>query len=241
MSLFARINWRHHVLLVIAGTFGSVAVIPYALELQADVIGELPLSLPQIIALSAVQALVLNTLLVTGGLLAAGVVKLSIPSAWARLPLAIGAGVVATLLIVLLEFGVFLPYLPDLDQAVSEVALWKRLLGSFYGGITEEILLRLFLMSLLALLLSRFWKRPTAVLWTANVVAALVFGLLHLPAVAALTPLTAIVVVRTVSLNMIGGVIFGGLFIQTGLVSSMVAHFVADIGLLVVTPLLLDR
>ncbi len=71
---------------------------------------------------------------------------------------------------------------------------------------------------------------PTlAVLWIANVLAAVLFGLGHLPATAALVPLTPLVVVRAVVLNGIVGIGFGYLYFKRGLESAMISHFSADL------------
>lgn len=236
MTLLTDLDWRMMALWIIAGALGGVAIIPYALELQADRIGELPMSIPRMALLALVQGLVLMTVLVTLGTLAARTQGLTLAAPVGRLPLAVVAGIVAALLIVGLERGVFLPLLPDAfrEAGAGHTALWKRFIASFYGGFTEEILMRLFLMSAIAFVLSRFWHQPLAVLWTANLVAALVFGVLHLPAVTAIAPLSAIVVVRTVTLNMVGGVIFGALFLSYGFTAAVVAHFTADIMLHVV-------
>jgi hypothetical protein len=65
-------------------------------------------------------------------------------------------------------------------------AAWKGLLASFYGGINEEILLRLCVMSFLVWL-GRFVSktpdgRPTVgVLWIANILAALLLVLRTFP------------------------------------------------------------
>ncbi|MCV4861147.1 hypothetical protein OFB63_34375, partial [Escherichia coli] len=54
----------------------------------------------------------------------------------------------------------FAPLLPPTAQGtLPAVARWKRLLASFYGGINEELLLRLFLMTLVAWLLGRIFSR----------------------------------------------------------------------------------
>jgi hypothetical protein len=113
-------------------------------------------------------------------------------------------------------------------------ALWKRFLASFYGGIDEELLLRLFLLSLLAWLISFVWHTseglPTlGALWLANVIAAVVFGLGHLPATAAIVKLTPLLVVRAIVLNGIVGVAAGYLYWRYGLEAAMLAHFSADI------------
>jgi membrane protease YdiL (CAAX protease family) len=155
------------------------------------------------------------------------------------LPISIVLGVVAALVIIGLDL-VFQPLLlwelgdkADLLKPTAQPAVWKGLLASFYGGITEEILLRLFVMSLLAWLGSFISRtpegRPTrAVFWIANILAAILFGLGHLPAMSLLLPLTTLVVIRTTLLNAIGGIVFGWLYQTRGLESAMIAHFSAD-------------
>ena len=72
--------------------------------------------------------------------------------------------------------------------------------------------------------------KPTGVIfWIANILAAVVFGIAHLPAMALIIPLTPLVITRTILLNGVGGVIFGWLYWKRGLESAMVAHFSADI------------
>jgi membrane protease YdiL (CAAX protease family) len=140
-----------------------------------------------------------------------------------------------------MEFFVFQPaLLKDLGGAGaalslrSQPAAWKGLLASFYGGIAEEILLRLFLMSLLVWL-GRFFSRtaegkPTSVVfWIANILAAVLFGLGHLPATSLLVPLTPLVITRAIVLNGLLGIIFGWLYWKQGLESAMLSHFSADI------------
>lgn len=111
----------------------------------------------------------------------------------------IGAGLVA------MDAVVFLRHLPSAMRPLFEIPLAKRLLGALlYGGITEELLMRLFLLSLVAWLFGKWWKTtdgvPTAgAFWAAIVVVAILFGVGHLPATAAVTPLTHMLVVRALS------------------------------------------
>src|SRR5262249_15142134 len=72
--------------------------------------------------------------------------------------------------------------------------------------------------------------------WTANLLAALLFGLGHLPATASLLPLTPLVVTRALILNGLIGLPLGWLFWKRGLESAMLAHGAADIALNVVRP-----
>ncbi|HVL75952.1 MAG TPA: CPBP family intramembrane glutamic endopeptidase [Noviherbaspirillum sp.] len=107
--------------------------------------------------------------------------------------------------------------------------------GMLYGGITEEILLRWGLMSLLMWAGWRLFAGgaaapPPALAWGAILLAALAFGAGHLPAAAALAPLDAPLVLRTVLLNAIAGVVYGWLFWRRHLEAAMVAHASTHVG-----------
>ncbi len=124
--------------------------------------------------------------------------------------------------------------------------LQQLVLGVLYGGITEELLLRWGVMTLLAWLGWRLLQRGPgaphpALIWTAIVLAALLFGLGHLPAMASLVALTPLIIFRTVLLNALGGLIFGWLYWRRSLEVAMVAHaaghvgfFLVNLGLLIV-------
>jgi len=107
---------------------------------------------------------------------------------------------------------------------------WRGALAMFQGGITEEIMCRLFTMSLLVWLMARLGGgvRPWMFI-VAIVVAALLFGALHLPAAVSLgmadSPLA---IVRIVLPNLIVGLPCGWLFWKYGLEHAMVAHFAGD-------------
>jgi len=111
---------------------------------------------------------------------------------------------------------------------------WKGLLAAFYGGIGEELQMRLFTMTLLAwvawkLLARKLPSIPPFAAWIAIALAALALGAGHLPVVAKVFPLDAVVVLRTLLLNGLGGLAFGWLFYRHGLEHAMAAHFSADI------------
>ena len=103
-----------------------------------------------------------------------------------------------------------------------------------YGGVTEELLLRWGVMSLVALALARTVGRgrdarteglSPAVAWTAIVVSSVLFGVGHLPAATAVYgPLTPEVLAFVVGGNTLAGLVFGWLFWRHGLEAGMVAH-----------------
>jgi hypothetical protein len=155
----------------------------------------------------------------------------------AVLPLAVSAGALAGALIWLLEKFVFAPYLPQALRMGAQPPPWQGFLASFYGGINEELLLRFGFMTLLVWLgtkLARQSSPSSAVMWAGIVLAALLLGAAHLPMAVALAPLTTVVIVRTMLLNSIGGLVFGWLYWQQGLLAAVVAHFSADVVLHVI-------
>lgn len=249
-------NWKTFFILWIAAIFGVIAIIPYSLELQSGILQNLasPLPLPALIAIQIAQNALIFGVLTAAGLFFASRIGLGTPIIEAKLqgepiankvrtilPISVGFGVLASLLIIGLDVFVFqAAMLRELGDRINDIAqtahpaAWKGFLASFYGGIVEEILLRLFLMSLLAWLGSFISKtaegRPTgAIFWMANILAAVFFGLGHLPATAIVMPLTPLIVMRAIVLNGVAGILFGYLYWKRGLESAMISHFSADI------------
>ena len=98
-----------------------------------------------------------------------------------------------------------------------------------YGGVIEEVMLRLFLMSLVAFLLHKLFgkkteKPSTGILVAANIVAALLFAAGHLPATAVLMGITPMILFRCFLLNGGFGLLFGWLYRKYGLRYAMIAH-----------------
>jgi membrane protease YdiL (CAAX protease family) len=158
------------------------------------------------------------------------------------LSLLAGAGL-GTVILLSLRL-LFLPILPQLQSrfvAEAEMAVWKRIVIAFDSAILEEFIFRLFLFSLLAWLLGRIWHTPEGLptpgaLWAVNVLAAIAFGLAHLPRWTSVTPLTPAFVAAILLLNGVGGVTFGYLYFTHGLEAAILAHFAGDFVLHVVGP-----
>jgi membrane protease YdiL (CAAX protease family) len=158
-----------------------------------------------------------------------------------HLPLAVAVGLILSGVILGLD-ALINPF-AGADLAV-EAAGWTNLstqllAGLFYGGIVEELLLRWGLMSLLVWIGWRVAQRGQglpgpALVWTAIVLAALLFGIAHLPALAGMVALTPLIVVRTVLLNALGGVLFGWLFWRRSLEAAMVAHATTHVGFFII-------
>lgn len=244
--------WPEFIILFAAAVVGIACVTPYTLELTHDALAKAQARMRQprwvLVLLQSVQSVVLLGLATGLGLLLAHQIGLGAPvlagllagtdvtaRAQAIVAPALVLGVASSVLMLLLEITFFWPRLPQVMRESFPIPpLWKRLLASIYGGIDEEILLRLFLLSLLAWLLGFVWHLPTGMptrgaLWVATVLAALIFGLGHLPATAAIVKITPLLIVRALVLNGVVGVATGYLFWRYGLEAAMLAHFVADL------------
>ena len=125
----------------------------------------------------------------------------------------------------LLIFGNYSEVVRD-SYAVKPTASYM-LAAVIYGGVIEEVMLRLFFMSLLAFLLQKLFRREsgtTGVLIAANVITAMLFAAAHLPATAMLMELTPVILFRCFLLNGGFGLVFGWLYRKYGLRYAMLAH-----------------
>lgn len=246
---------RRFAVLCAAGFLGLLALAPTlpetlrALPIPAEAKAALP-PMPLLVALSLVQPALLVAAGVALGLALAP--RLGLRShlsesaagerpglrALAReAPLAVTLGAAASVAVLALDRLVFQPWMGPAGAALAakgERTLAVTLAGLFYGGITEELMIRWGLMSLLAWAGWKLFRRgrgePGAGgLWMALLLAAVLFGVGHLGVVSAVAPLTAAVVTRTVALNALAGIAFGWLFWRRSLEAAMLAHMAAHV------------
>jgi hypothetical protein len=138
---------------------------------------------------------------------------------------------IATGAVLLVADIFFLPYWPEAILDTSrKTTLWENFFASLYGGVNEELLMRLFGFSVLVWLLSFVWHSNIAIFWIVNVVMAVVFGIGHLPALKGLVgKISPVMLTRTLLLNAPVGLLCGWLFWTYGIEAAIVAHFSADI------------
>ena len=107
--------------------------------------------------------------------------------------------------------------------------------GISYGGITEEIFMRWGLMTFLVWLGWRILQRshgvPSfAIVWTAIIASAVIFGAGHLPATYQLQGhLTGVAIFSVIGGGAVFGVVTGYLYWRYGLESAMICHATAHI------------
>jgi hypothetical protein len=250
-----RFPWRVLWFLLFASLAGAAAGIPLVLEIFRPLIQGAPLPpvpFPLLVAVGVLQNLILFAVVIGIGLSLARRIGLGAPliESWlyhekspvrARDSLMygslVGIAVGFVLVIIIVPAAPHLPGLPFVSA--SRAAIWKRVLVCFYGGIDEEVLSRLFLLTLIAWLGARVFQkqkaRITAVtFWSANIIVAILFGLGHLPNAAMVMRITPTVVALALILNGIAALSFGYLYWKRGLEAAMIAHFCADFVLYVV-------
>jgi membrane protease YdiL (CAAX protease family) len=251
-------KWKLFIILLIASIFGVIAILPYSLTIQGGLPQNLPLPLPVLLTMTLIQNAAMFAVAIFIGLILAKKVGLGLPilEGWVEgkevksylksiLGISIGLGLLAGVLIVGLDYLFTLAGVTiSLTQASSiNPPAWQGFLASFYGGINEEILLRLFLMTLIVWIIFKIKKteegKPTkAGMWLAILLSAVIFGIGHLPALIGVVSLTPLLITRVIILNAVGGIIFGWLYWKKGLESAMISHFSADMVLHVIVPLI---
>lgn len=116
-----------------------------------------------------------------------------------------------------------------MDSYAAKPTIPYMLAAVLYGGVIEEVMLRLFMMSLIAFLLHMILERKretasVAVLISANVIAAVLFAAGHLPATFLMIGSSPLIIFRCFLLNGGFGLLFGWLYRKYGLRYAMIAH-----------------
>ncbi len=239
----------------LAAALATAALFPYLLQLMPETLERIPLPLPVLVVAQTLQAFVLLGALSLLGLrmghrLGLGAPLLrrwcggagDVPHRPAPLQaILLGGASGAAVLLCMQWIDPWLPAMLNPPQATAAgMSALNGLLASFYGGIAEELQMRLFLMTLMLWVVARLRRRVpgNAGFHVAIVLAAVLFGIGHLPAAAHIWGLDALVVLRTVFLNALVGSVCGWLYWRRGLEMAMLAHFSADLVLHVLAPLL---
>lgn len=138
--------------------------------------------------------------------------------------------VIGGLAMILLDILIFGKYSPALMESYAAKPSVPYIIATVtYGGVIEEVMLRLFFMSLIAFILYKLFERKeanpsTTVLIISNVIASLLFAAGHLPITSILFGLTPMFIFRCFLLNGGLGLMFGWLYRKYGLRYSMIAH-----------------
>jgi len=221
---------------LIAGGFTTL----YQLSTMSSVLGEqeIPLPLPVLILIGSFQVALITLILSFLGLSMMNKTNLSLFKQENRrngYKLALLFGFTTGLLIAGSDRFVFQSLIPALTKYEAKFSFIALFAGIFYGGVVEEVMLRLFLMTFLLFIVVKI-KRTDSIsdvyYWGAIAITSLLFALLHLPFTSLLFgEITPLLVFRSILLNGVGGIFFGYLYWRHGLIFSMISHMFAHISM----------
>lgn len=132
-----------------------------------------------------------------------------------------------------LDYWVFGNAEPAIQEGTEAgLTLYAIIASIFYGGVIEEVLLRLLAMSLVAFIIWKIFCRNKpkkeisgAVFLIANIITALLFAVGHIPAtIMAFGEITPLILFRCLLLNGGLGFIFGLLYRKHGIQYAMLGH-----------------
>ena len=237
LKQFLKQYWKTLAFFTVIGLFGGFFVGIYQLEsfpleLQQQVLDQ-GLTKTTLGLVTAVQSAGYG--LVLGGL---GIILAKKVGLWRdsvtveKKPLAVTVvwAVIGGISLILPDLWFFGNYSEALRQSYQVKPTIPYLLAMVtYGAVIEEVMLRLFMMSLIAFLLHKLFekdkeKASVVVLVAANVISALLFAVGHLPVNSILFGLTPMIVLRCFLLNGVFGLLFGWLYRKYGLWYAMIAH-----------------
>ena len=205
-------------------------------ELLAEVMAVLG-STGAFVAVYMVQIVMYMIIMGFGGYLLADKLGLMKPFRFEKkklfktLPLCMAAGGLLAL-----DYWTFGAWVPAIREATDATLSFEVVMASVvYGGVVEEVMMRLFLMSLMAFVGWKMFfrkeeKTPVVVIIVANVLSAMLFAAGHLPAtVLVFGGITPLLLVRCFLLNGGFGLFFGRLYRRYGIQYAILGHMLAHI------------
>lgn len=219
---------------VVAGIFvGFYQFDIYSEEAMAEMIAQFG-SKEILIVISAVQPAIYAFFLGFFGCILADKIGLWKPlkPEKKKLMITLGISVLGGILFSL-DYWTFGSVIDGIQEGSALTLTVNGVIGSvLYGGVIEEVMTRLFLMSLIAFVIWKVFCKnrekeeiPTAVFVTANLIAALAFAAGHLPATLyTFGELTPLLLFRCFLLNGGFGLVFGRLYRKYGIVYAMTSH-----------------
>lgn len=237
MKALLKEHWKLLLAFAVVGLIGGFFVGLYALDSYPEEFRQEALAqglTDTLVGLvTAVQSAIYGVVLGALGILLAKKVGLwrdSFTLTGEPLFIAIGWSIIGGLCLILPDLWFFGNYEPAILASYLVKPTIPYLIAMVtYGGVIEEVMLRLFVMSLVAFVLHKLFEKgkaetSTKVLIAANVLAALLFAAGHLPTIEILLGLTPMIVFRCFLLNGGFGLLFGWLYRKYGLQYAMVAH-----------------
>lgn len=235
---YIRDNWKFLVIILIICTIGGYFTTLYSLNYLDQTIVEDGIrqvgSRSLLIIISVVQILIYTALFSCLGLILANKVGLwqKIEKKQDGIKKVLIISLVGGLVLSVFDRYVFGNFIEPVLSFYEDKPSLEYIISCFtYGAVFEEILLRLFIMTLLVWIIKIiFYKKenivPIKVFVIANIVSALLFAIGHLPSTSFLFGyLDFLIIFRCFLLNGAFGIALGWLYRKYGICYSMLAHF----------------
>ena len=248
MKKFIKENWKFLLLVLLGGLIGGYCIGLYSydslteellIELQNQNVSKEVVALSSMVQYGILFGLILASI---------GIVLSKKINLWKKFKIDKKA-IIATLIVSIIGALVLFPgdklifgSLNNwvLEQYTTKPTIYKMIGGLLVGGIIEEVMMRLFFMSLVVFILSKILKKkeiPSLIFIIANIFAALLFAAGHLPSTSTMTTLTSVIIFRCFLLNGGLGIAFGYLYrkynIRYAMISHGLCHLISDILMLI--------
>jgi len=177
-----------------------------------------------------------------------GFLKTQAPAGLARVvrpAVSLGLGLIVGLLLLCVIRLVIEPTVPAAGARIAAAAalpIWRRVVIIYVAAVGEELVFRLILLSVVTGLTMRLFRRAAhvpagGIVWGAIGLSALAFAAVHLPAWSAIGSVSPGLALTVMTLNGLGGVVFGRVFVTRGIVAAMWVHAGADCAIQLIGPL----
>ena len=237
MKSFVRAHWKVIIFFTCMGAIGGFFVglysqDSYPAEIQQQLLDQ-GISRTMLGLITALQSAGYGLVLGTLGILLAkkiGLWKENIKFERTPVLTSIAVAVIGGLAMILPDILFFGKYSPEIMSSYTIKPTLVYILASVtYGAVIEEVMLRLFMMSLIAFILHTIAHRQNTevsnkVLMAANLLSAILFAAGHLPATFILLGSSPMILFRCFLLNGGIGLLFGRLYRKYGLHYAMLAH-----------------
>ena len=233
MKAIIKNNLKYIIFLAICGLIGGYFTGIYTLqslspELLNEAFGEIE-SIEIIYVVTAIQGLLYAVILGLIGKLLANKIGL-----WKKLEFSKSA-IITVLLVsifggivfIMADHLIFNNFSDIIKESYAAKPTIESIIASvIYGGIVEEVMLRLFFMSLVAVIIRKVIQKEinNKILIISNVIAAILFAAGHLPATAVMIGITPMIVLRCFVMNGGFGLLFGYIYRKYGIHCAMIAH-----------------
>lgn len=252
-----QISWKILIAIIIPGIIGVLVLAigtTYTIPQLAAQLGEDSPPPPDIVIILGmlVQLGAFVTLATWGGLSLAAQMKVNVTPILKdglsdmRLLWGLIAGIVSGLLMLAAHQLIFFPIIEIPVNVSAEMPPLLGVASAFlYGGFTEEILIRLGLMTLFLWFAGKIQGDEngvpsTTMFWIVNIIITVIFALLHLPSAILIqgVELTPIVVIQALVLNSVS-ILFGWLYWNKGIETAFAAHIGVHVGYTLLATLVL--